>query len=330
MAVAPTLESLERLATSFAADAPTERKRMLVIVNPYATTVSDRLRNLVVYALQGRYDVHAVDTQGRNHATKLCREAAHEGYDVVVSFGGDGTVNEAANGLAGSQTPLTPLPGGATNVLCKMLGIPGDIVDATEHLLRLADDWRPRRIDLATVNGRFFTFTAGLGLDASVVKHVDERPALKTRLGAWYFTAAAVSTFTREYVVNPPKLELRVKDGPTLHGVTAIVQNGDPFTYFGDRPIVAAEGATLDSGDLAGIMLERATPFDVPSIAVRALAAKPRLLGHRRISGFSGAMELTAVSLDGRPVALEVDGDYIGDVSEVTYGVCPGALRVIA
>ena len=102
-------------------------------------------KNLVVYALQGRYEVDAIDTERRDHATELCREAAHEGYDVVVAFGGDGTVNEAANGLAGSPTPLTCLPGGATNVYCKMLGIPGDIVDATEHLLRLADDWRPRR-----------------------------------------------------------------------------------------------------------------------------------------------------------------------------------------
>ena len=73
---------------------------------------------------------------------------------MVVAFGGDGTVNEAANGLAHSPTPLTCLPGGATNVYCKMLGVPGDIVDATEHLLRLADDWAPRRVDLAHVNGR--------------------------------------------------------------------------------------------------------------------------------------------------------------------------------
>ena len=96
----PPIESLERLADSFAAlERPVERKRMLVIINPYATTVSDRLKNLVVYALQGRYEVDAMDTEGRDHATVLCREAADEGYDVVVAFGGDGTVNEAANGL---------------------------------------------------------------------------------------------------------------------------------------------------------------------------------------------------------------------------------------
>src|ERR687893_490782 len=83
------------------------KRRMLVIVNPYASTVSDRLKNLVVYALQGRYEVDAVDTQAKDHATEICREAADEGYDVVVAFGGDGTVNEVANGLAGPPTPLT-------------------------------------------------------------------------------------------------------------------------------------------------------------------------------------------------------------------------------
>ena len=130
-----TIERAKGLAELLLPDR-TPKKRMLVIVNPYATTVSDRLKNLVVYALESRYAVEAVDTEKPDHATQICREAASEGYDVVVAFGGDGTVNEAANGLAGSSTPLTCLPGGATNVYCRTLGIPGDVVDATEHLLR--------------------------------------------------------------------------------------------------------------------------------------------------------------------------------------------------
>src|SRR5205807_1051614 len=128
-------------------DAQAPKRRMLIIVNPYAATVSDRLRHLVVYALQGRFEVDAVDTEAPGHATEICREAAHEGYDVVVAFGGDGTVNEAANGLLGSSTPLCSLPGGSANVFGRLLGIPGDLVDATGHLLGLAEDWRPRRVD---------------------------------------------------------------------------------------------------------------------------------------------------------------------------------------
>src|SRR5436853_3381242 len=168
--------------------APSAKKRMLIIVNPYAATVSDRLRHLVVYALQGRFEVDAVDTEGQGHATELCREAAHEGYDVVVAFGGDGTVNEAANGLAGSDTPLTALPGGSTNVFCRTLGIPNDVVDATEHLLGMADRFRPIRVDLASANERRFTFSAGVGLDAAVVERVDAHPYRKARFGEWYFT----------------------------------------------------------------------------------------------------------------------------------------------
>src|SRR5437763_11864692 len=157
------------------------KRRMLVIVNPYATTVSARLKNLVVYALQSRYEVEAVDTQAKLHATELCREAADEGYEVVVAFGGDGTVNEAANGLIGSDVPLTCLPGGSTNVFCRSLGIPRDVVDATEHLLPVADPFEPRKGDLGLVNGRYFTFGAGVGLDASVVEQVDAHPRLKAR-----------------------------------------------------------------------------------------------------------------------------------------------------
>src|SRR4051794_39842390 len=159
----PDLARLELAATAEHSSSET-KKRMLVIVNPYASTVSDRLKHLVLYALQGRYEVDAIDTKARGHATELCREAADEGYDVVVAFGGDGTVNEAVNGLAGSPTAFCCLPGGRTNVFCRMLGVPNDVVDATEHLLRVADVWTPREIDLGYVNDRAFTFSAGVGL----------------------------------------------------------------------------------------------------------------------------------------------------------------------
>ena len=276
----------------FEPDLPGVKKRMLIIVNPYATTVSDRLRHLVVYALQGRYEVDAVDTEAKGHATELCREAAHEGYDVVVAFGGDGTVNEALNGLLGSPTPLTCLPGGSANVYGKMLGIPGELVDATEHLLGIADDWRPRKVDLGVVNGRYFTFSSGLGLDASVVRRVDSNPHLKARFGAYYFTWAAVSTFTRRYLLKPPRLT--VEHGNKRHtGVTAIVQNGSPFTYFKSRPIEVADGPALDSGTLTACLLRRARPLDMPSIAFRAFSRRAKVVRHRHVTDLRETVDLT-------------------------------------
>jgi diacylglycerol kinase family enzyme len=93
------------------------KKRMLIIVNPYATTVSDRLKNLVVYALQGRFEVETAETEAQNHATEIGREARDHGYDAVVAFGGDGTLNEVANGMGGTDVPVSVLPGGSTNVV---------------------------------------------------------------------------------------------------------------------------------------------------------------------------------------------------------------------
>ncbi len=331
----PTQEQEDREERRAEGDAPfrfaspAKRRRMLIIVNPYATTVSDRLRHLVVYALQGRFEVDAVDTEARGHATELCREAAHEGYDVVVAFGGDGTVNEAANGLLGSPTPLCCLPGGSANVFGKLLGIPGDVVDATEHLLAMADDWQPRKVDLGVVNGRCFTFASGLGLDASVVERVDANPRMKARLGAYFYTWVAVSTFMRRYLRSPPRLEVHA-GGETLDGVTAIVQNGSTFTYFQNRPIVVADGAALDSGALAGGVLHAATLLSMPSIAWRAFSPRARVADHRRVSSLAEFHEMTVTSADGRPLPLQVDGDYLGEVAEARYSIMPGALNVVS
>ncbi len=324
------LEPLERLGESLALDAPAQRKRMLVIVNPCASTVSDRLRHLVVAALQGRYDVDAVDTQARGHATELCREAAGEGYDVVTSFGGDGTVNEAANGLAGSDTPLTCLPGGATNVLCKMLGIPADIVDATEHLLLMADAWQPRRIDLGVVNGRCYTFSSGYGIDASVVKRIDRNAGLKrARLREYYFAYAAVETVLRHYVVRPPRIDVHV-GGRTIRGITVVVQNGNPFTYFDATPLHVAEGTSLDSGTLAGAVLRGVRVVDIPTVMYRLFSKRSRVTDHKQVAGFSDATQLRCVAVDGTTISLQADGEHIGDVAEAVYAIRPGALTVVS
>jgi diacylglycerol kinase family enzyme len=304
-------------------------RRMLIIVNPYASTVSDRLRNLVVYALRGRYQVHAVDTKARDHATEICRQARSEGYDVVVAFGGDGTFNEAANGLAGTDTPLCCLPGGRANVWCRITGIPVDIVDATEHLLSIAHDWRPRRVDLGRVNDRAFLFSAGVGLDASVVEQVDAHPQLKRGLGEWYYTWTGIRTFSRRYLVGAPRFAVKV-DGQRIEGVTAIVQNAEPYTYFGDRPVHMADGASSSSGDLSGIVLRRASVIDMPTILLRAFASGLRVTAHRRVTAMRSTDPITIRSLDERPLPLQVDGDYVGETAEARFRVVPEGLLIVS
>ncbi|HEX8744822.1 MAG TPA: diacylglycerol kinase family protein [Thermoleophilaceae bacterium] len=308
----------------------TPKRRMLVIVNPYASTVSDRLKNLVVYALQGRYEVDAIDTQAKAHATELCREAADEGYDVVVAFGGDGTVNEAANGLAGTDTPLTALPGGSTNVFCRTLGVPNDVVDATEHLLGMADRFEPTRVDLGVAGERHFTFAAGVGLDASVVEQVDRHPALKARLSEWYFTTTALTTFSRRYLIRPPRVRVEA-GGRSIDGVTVIVQNSEPYTYFSSHPIRVCIGAGNRNGTLSAAVLRRATPFEVPTIMARIFAGGPDSVSkHAQVEPLEGLTRLRIVSRDDRPFPLQLDGDHVGDYMEMDLGVRPLALAVVS
>jgi diacylglycerol kinase family enzyme len=306
------------------------KRRMLVIVNPYATTVSDRLKNLVVYALQSRYAVEAVETEARQHATQICREAASEGYDVVVAFGGDGTVNEVANGLTGSTTPLTCLPGGSTNVYCRLLGIPNDVVDATEHLLRVADDFRPRSVDTGVVNGRRFVFASGIGLDADVVERVDSHPRLKTRLREYYFTWAALSSFHRRYLRRPPAFAVEV-DGRRVDGVSLVVQNSDPFTYFGRHPIRLADSAALDNGTLSLVVLRRASLIGLPTLVARVLSPSAvALAGHRAVEVRPRVKGFRVVGTAGQRLPLEVDGDFAGEVDEADYRVAPRSLVVVS
>jgi diacylglycerol kinase family enzyme len=311
------------------------KKRMLIIVNPYATTVSDRLKNLVVYALQARYEVEAVDTEASEHAIEIGREARNGGYDIVVAFGGDGTLNEVANGLAGTDVPISVLPGGSTNVVCRTLGIPNDVVDATEHLIGLADDFRPRRIDLGRCNGRHFVFACGVGLDATVVQRVDAHPRLKARARQWYYTWAAITGFYRQYLRNPVRLELEI-DGEKHEGITAIAQNSDPFTYFANLPVRISEDIGLEDGTLSMGVLKRASQRDMLPIAARVLSRRWHVSRHRQVDVFDGVGEAmvrsTSTDEDGvtRPLPFQVDGDYIGEHTEMRFSVDPGALTVVA
>ncbi len=311
------------------------KKRMLIIVNPYATTVSNRLRNLVVYALQGRFDVEAVSTEAQSHATELSREARGKGYDVVVSFGGDGTLNEVANGLAGSELPLAILPGGSTNVVCRMLGIPNDVVDATEHLLSLADDWQPRQIDLGRVDERYFVFACGMGIDATVVRRVDEHPKLKAKAGPYYFSWAGISGFYRRFLLKAVRMRVDV-DGESVEGITTIAQNSDPLTYFASKPIRVCEGIAIDDGTISVAVLKRAAQRDMPSLIARLLSGKKSAAGHKQVAHFDDvtAATVTSISTDkeGAPrgFPVQVDGDYIGDRTNVALGVLPAGLTIVA
>jgi diacylglycerol kinase family enzyme len=139
-----------------------------------------------------------------------------------------------------------------------------------------------------------------------------------------------MGVFMRRYVVNPPRVVVEVPGAEPVTGVSAFVQNADPYTYFRARPIELVEGVELDSGDLGGVVLQRASAVDIPTVLWRAMSRKAKIERHRQVTGFRHIDRMVVRSADGRPVPVQVDGDFVGlhDVAEFT--VRPRALRVVS
>lgn len=328
---APSAPGLPVVDLERSVDLGARRKRMLLTVNPHASTVSPRLQQLVRHALDSRFDVEAIETSGRGHATTLAAHAAAEGFDVVTVLAGDGTINEAANGLLGTDTALMCLPGGSGNVYNRVLGFPSDVIDATERLLGLADLWRPRHVRVGRVGERRFLFSAGVGLDAEITAYVDAHPRLKHRFRERYFAYAAFKVYGSHYVRRPPQLETTFPgcERP-LRGVTTVVQKADPYTYFGELPLRASAGAAVGEPVLSGMTLRTARPTVVPGVVWRLFSREHDLTRHRQIDGFERVPEVTVCSRDGRPVPMHVDGDHIGDVTVARFELDPQPLLVLS
>jgi diacylglycerol kinase family enzyme len=130
-------------------------------------------------------------------------------------------------------------------------------------------------------------------------------------------------------MLAPPRLFVNA-GGEPIAGVTAVVQNAPHYTYFHDHPVDLADGASLDGGTLSGVVLRRASVLGAPSLIARGVIARARVSRHRQVSAFEGVTSVTVSSAAGRPLPLQVDGDYIGEVTEARFTIRPGALNVVA
>lgn len=314
--------------------------RALLVVNHRATTTSRRSRDVLIRALDSSLDLTVVYTRRRRHATELARQAVGE-VELVVAHGGDGTVNEVVNGLMTAVPGTGPdelpalavVPGGSTNVFARALGLPNDWAEATGGILEAVRERRTRRIGLGRAEDRYFTFCAGVGIDAAVVRRVEQARWRGRTSSPRLYGRALLSEYLFGTGRDRPDITMEIGTSPsptseserTDHLATVIIQNTAPWTYLGRRPINPNPDAAFE----AGLSLFAVRSLGVPTV-VRTLhqlllsGAAPRgrhvLLRH----------DLAALTLhSGSAQSFQVDGDYLGERYRVRLAAVPDALRVL-
>jgi diacylglycerol kinase family enzyme len=354
--------------------------RALLIVNPSATSTTQLRRDVIAHALASQMDLEVVETRYRGHAATFAQTAASDGYQLVLTLGGDGTVNEAVNGLLrgpacpdgasspstspatanpASTNPASPrrpsthpaspdpaspgpafsaLPGGQANVFTRALGLPTDPVDATGRVIEALRAGRHRSVGLGCLRiggvdpggaaGRYFTFNAGLGLDAEVVRAIEGLRARGQTVTPRLYLRTAVRQFYRVTDRRHPALTLERDGQPPLgHLFFTIISNTSPWTYLGQRPVNPSPGADFDLGlDVFG--LRRMRTVGTLSALRQMMAAREEPLHGRHVVSLHDQRAFTISA--GRPVAVQVDGEYVGEHESVTFHSVPDALRVIA
>ncbi|MFC4536096.1 diacylglycerol/lipid kinase family protein [Sphaerisporangium dianthi] len=327
--------------------------RALLLINPAATSTNRRTRDVLIRALGAAVDLSVEETGHRGHATVLAATAREKGFDVVAVLGGDGTVNEVVNGMVDGDRPgpaLIVLPGGSANVFARSLGLPNDPVEATGAVLEAIREGRRRTVNLGQAiwedgvmgdepsgeepapagrqgrDRRYFTFCAGLGYDAEVVR------AVEGLRGAGYKASPSryVNTTLRHYLITDrrhPALRLERPHQPDIDGIfLAIISNTAPWTYVGSRPINPTPWAGFDTGlDMLG--LRKMGIITMYGLTRQIIGERLGLPRGRGLVQLHDEEEFTLVAR--RPTAFQLDGDYLGERERVTFRSIPAALQIL-
>jgi diacylglycerol kinase family enzyme len=305
--------------------------RALLVVNPAATTTTRKAREVIFRALATDLKVEVEETSHRGHAAALACRAARDGVEIVVALGGDGTVNEVVNGvLTDGPRPDLPalavVPGGGTNVFARTLGLPQDPIEATGEIIDALRSGHSRRIGLGMADDRWFTFNAGMGFDAEVVRRIERRRRAGEAHSQERYVRAAVAHFLSGYDRRHPAITLeRPGEDPVPGLYFALVTNTAPWSYLRGRPVNPSPEASFEHGlDLFAPRTMRIVPM--LRYVAQVLRSTPRPRG-RKLLRLHDLGEFTLRAE--RPMALQVDGDYLGEREAVRFSAVPGALRVI-
>jgi diacylglycerol kinase family enzyme len=309
----------------------------MLVVNPQATATTERQRDILTRALGSDLKVDVAETARRGHAIEHAAQAAESGLDLVVVLGGDGTINEVINGLLGTGPwteqraaadgpALAIVPGGSTNVFSRSLGIARDPVVATSELLEALRAGRSRRIGLGRVDDRWFSFTAGMGLDADAVRRVELARAKGRRPTPTRYSRATLRALLAMDRRHPTLTLERPGEDPEPGLFLGIAANTAPWTYFRSKPIVLTPDASFEGGlDLVSM---RRMGLTRTLWATSGMLTEDGLRDTRSSRIYRNLSEFRLVASE--PVHLQVDGDYIGQRDAATFRSVPQALRVIA
>jgi diacylglycerol kinase family enzyme len=301
--------------------------RGLLIVNRHATSMTATVTDLAVRSLAGLVDLDVERTQHRGHAREL---AAASDADLVIVHGGDGSINEAVNGIMSRvdwRPQVAVIPGGGANVLARALGLPLDAAAAIRQLREAIVAGRHRTIGLGLAADRYFTFSAGLGMDAEVVREVERMRAQGRRESVPLFLRTMMRQYYRGTDRRQPALSLERDGEPPVSGLfMTIITNRSPWTYFRGRPLLPVPNPDFNSGlDLLALRQIRLTTiFNAVGQMLYVRSRPPR---GRDMVSVLGSESLTLRST--RPIALQADGEYLGETEAVKFQFAPRALRVV-
>jgi len=299
--------------------------RILLVVNSFASSVTARNTVVVHQHLSRHHNVQVVETNRRGHATRFAQDAARRGLDAVIAFGGDGTLNEVATGVAGSETALGVLPGGSTNVFARTLGMPNDPAAAVKQLVEALDANRISPIGLGNVNGRYFCFHTGVGYDAAVVRAVEHRAALKRWVGHPLFVGAALHTWALGYSRKAPHFAVHIGEETVAKGFLTIVMNTNPYTFLGNKPLNLLPHTNFNSG-LSVVTFTSLSAVTLLGSLGKALRGGGIPKG-KHVDLRENVDALTVS--DDRPFPFQLDGDYLGETNELRFTYVPNAVRLV-
>jgi diacylglycerol kinase family enzyme len=304
--------------------------RVLLLVNPTASSVTPRKRRAIRRIIGSEHDVEVAETSRRGHAKLLAHAAARDQFDVVAVYAGDGTLNEAGSGLLHSETVLSPLPGGSTNVYSETLGYPRHADDAARALLTALEHDSVKRVSVGMTNDRPFLFCTGIGFDASVIRRVERHSRRLKRLASHplHIAAAFHTFFSAEG--RRVRVDIDVNEGTeTAERISdvrfGIVSKTTPYTHLGRLPLHVNRHAGLDTR-LSLTAFTQLRALSLIGGAASSIRTGKFLHGRKDVVQLDdiGALHVRA----DEPFPYQVDGDDVGDTNELRIALEPDALTV--